>query len=340
MTSAGLADLAWERLRSEPTRASAELGVPSLALGVATLAGSARLALAPDGGARLLLPLSAGEPFPNVGEARGLALTDSIFTVNGRPRRFVDIVCKSQDLEDVFRDLVVEVLKRIESGEAVARAVEGAVKDFRSLVLGVRSRDISAESAVGLLGELILLDRLVALDAAAWKAWTGPSGGRHDFRAGPAAVEVKGSLRAQKKTVQISALDQLAEPPQGSLVLFHQVFEENAGGGLTIPDIAAKILSRCSDPQAVTDLLSSAGYEVSASGQWDQYRFSPLQEDAYRVVPGFPRLVPANFEETELPSGVSHFRYTVDLSAASQYVLQKEEFDEYLARLVSCLIPS
>jgi hypothetical protein len=340
MTSAALAELAWDRLRSEPMRTSAELGIPSLALGVTTLAGNARLALSPDGRARLMLPLSAGEPFPNVGEARGLALTDSIFTVNGRPRRFADIVCKSEDLEEVFRDLVAEVLRRIEAGEAVARAVEGAVKDFRSLVLGIRSRDISSESAVGLLGELMVLDRVLALDAGAWKSWTGPSGGRHDFRAGPAALEVKGSVRAQKRTIQISALDQLAEPPQGSLVLFHQTFEENAGGSLTIPELAAKILSRCSDSQAVTDLLSSAGYDLTDSAQWSHYRFSPLQEEAYRVVPGFPRLVPANFEETELPLGVSHFRYTVDLSAASQFILKKEDFDEYLSRVVSCLNPS
>jgi hypothetical protein len=337
MTSAALTDLAWGRLRAEPQGTSADLGIPSFSLGVATRAGSARLALGPEGGARLLLPLSAGEAFPSIAEARGLTLTDSVFMLEGRPRRFIDLVCKSRELEEVFRDLVVEVLRRIEAKETPAKAVEGSIKDFRSLLLGARTQNISVESAVGILGELILLERLLKIDGAAWKAWTGPLGGRHDFRAGPHAVEVKASTRSQGKSVQISAVDQLAEPPGGTLALFHQVFEEDGGGDLTIPAVASRILSASSDPEAVSDLLDSAGYDAEFDKQWDQFRFSALQEDAYGVGPGFPRLIPSDFQSGELPPGVSHFRYTVDLSAASQFVLQKEEFNRNLARLISCL---
>lgn len=337
MTSAALADLAWGRLRVEPQGTSADLGIPSFPLGVATRAGSARLALGSEDGARLLLPLAAGEPFPRIAEARGLTLTDSVFMLEGRPRRFIDLVCKSFDLEEVFRDLVVEILRRISTKETAAQAVEGSINDFRSLLLGSRTQNIPVESAVGILGELVLLERLLKLDGGAWKAWTGPLNGRHDFRAGPHAIEVKTSIRAQRKSVQISAVDQLAEPLGGTLTLVHQVFEEDAGGVLTVPILASKILKRSSDPEAVTDLLDSAGYEAGSDKQWDQFRFSALQEDAYRVGPGFPRLVPSDFQSGELPAGVSHFRYTVDLSAASQFVLRTEDFNENLARLVSCL---
>jgi hypothetical protein len=296
-----------------------------------------RLALGPDDGARLLLPLSAGEPFPKIAEARGLTLTDSVFMLEGRPRRFIDLVCKSRELEEVFRDLVVEVLRRIDAKETPAKAVEGSIKDFRDLLLGARTQNISAESAVGILGEFALLERLLKIDREAWKAWTGPLDGRHDFRAGPHAIEVKSSTRSQRKSVQISALDQLAEPPGGTLALFHQVFEEDSGGDLTIPILASRILTLSSDSEAVAELFVNAGYDATFDSQWDQFRFSAFQEDAYRVGPGFPRLVPADFQSGELPSGVSHFRYTVDLSTASQFVLRKEEFNEDLARLVSCL---
>ncbi len=215
MTSAALADLAWGRLRAEPHGTSAELGIPSFPLSITTRAGSVRLALGPDDGARLLLPLSAGEAFPKIAEARGLTLTDSVFMLEGRPRRFIDLICKSRELEEVFRDLVVEVLRRIGAKETPAQAVEGSIKDFRNLLLGPRTQNISAESAVGILGELILLERLLKIDSGSWKAWAGPLDGRHDFRAGPHAIEVKASTRSQKKSVQISALDQLAEPPGG-----------------------------------------------------------------------------------------------------------------------------
>jgi hypothetical protein len=337
MTSAALADLAWGRLRAEPQRTFVDLGIPSFPLRIVTRAGNVRLALGQEGEARLLLPLSAGEPFPKIAEARGLTLTDSVFMLEGRPRRFIDLVCKSRELEEVFRDLVVEILSRIDAKEAPAQAVEGSIKDFRSLLLGPWTQNISVQSAVGMLGELVLLERLLQIDGEAWKAWTGPLSGRHDFRAGPHAIEVKASIRSQRKSVQISALDQLAEPPGGKLVLFHHVFEEDAGGDLTIPALAAKILGRSSDSEAVAALLDSAGYDAQFDKQWDEFCFSALQEDAYRVGPGFPRLVPSDFDKGELPAGVSHFRYTVDLSAASQFLLREDEFNEYLAGVVSCL---
>src|SRR6266545_4097635 len=153
MTSDELTDLAWNRLRSEPTRTSAELGIPSFPLPVTTSAGKIRLALGAGELARLLIPIASGEQFPKISEARGILLSDSMFMVGGRPRRFIDLSCKARELEEVFRDVVVEILRRIGKKELPARAVEGSIKDYRDLLLGVRTQDISSESAVGILGE-------------------------------------------------------------------------------------------------------------------------------------------------------------------------------------------
>jgi hypothetical protein len=43
------------------------------------------------------------------------------------------------------------------------------------------------------------LKRFARVVAGGYESLSGPSGGRHDFRAGPDALEVKGSVRAQKK---------------------------------------------------------------------------------------------------------------------------------------------
>lgn len=340
MTSAALADVAWDRLRNEPSQSSADLGVPSLPLETRTPAGPVRLAIGADEEARLLVPVLPGDPFPQISEARGLVLKDSVFQVSGRPVRFIDLVCKERQLDAVFKDVVAAVLARVEKKESAIQAVEGAISDFRNLLLSAGGREISSARAIGLLAELTLLERLLMKNKSAWRAWTGPSGGRHDFRAGPLAIEVKASLRTQSKTIQISALDQLAEPDGGKLFLFHRVFEEDAGGALTVPTIVSKLLARAADPQGFSELLSSAGYEAGSEDQWEEFRFSALSEDTYAVGPGFPRLVPADFESGELPVGVSHFRYRVDLAVAEDFRSSDEIFEKFLQSFVSCLQPA
>ena len=56
MTSGALADLGWERLRTEPGGATSDLGIPSLTLATATPAGHIRLAIGGQAEPRLLLP--------------------------------------------------------------------------------------------------------------------------------------------------------------------------------------------------------------------------------------------------------------------------------------------
>jgi hypothetical protein len=337
MSSPSLANIGWERLRSQPPQDWADLGVPSLPISSGTAAGSTRLAIGPDGEARLLVPISPGDPFPNIGDSQGLGLRDSIFTVSGRPVRFVDLICRERQLESVFQELVTEVLRRLESGQAASLAVEGAVRDFRTLLRRAHAREVTPEVALGLLGELAILLQLLSISPTGWQAWTGPFGARHDFRSGPIALEVKSTLRSQTKTVEISALDQLSEPQNGELFLAFQVFEEDAGGDLAVPGLISEALAISSDPDAIIERLASVGYDPAFEDHWNSFRFSRLSTETYRVIPGFPRLVPSDFEAAELPIGVSHFRYRIDLAVASEYRLPEGELNVILSRVIECL---
>ncbi|SMF52266.1 Putative PD-(D/E)XK family member [Tistlia consotensis] len=337
MSVADLSALAWSRLREETTAASQELGIPSLALPVRTDQGPARLALGQDGQARLLLPIAPGAPFPRIVESRGLGLRDSLLTADGRAVRFIDLACREPALEDVFRALVAETLGRLQSGDRPDVAVEGAVRDFRTLLLRARPDEITLEAAIGLLGELNVLSRLLTASPGAWRAWKGPEGARHDFRAGAIAIEVKATVRGAGRTMTVSALDQLLEPPGGELFVYWLAFEPDPAGDLTVPALVHRVLQLADDVEGLASLLLGAGYDVAAGDAWLAWRFSALTAELYAVRPGFPRLVPDDFEGGSLPVGVSGFRYVVDLGAALEFRLSDGEAGELTRRIAQCL---
>ncbi len=316
MTAGLLADIAWERLRGSKDD-DGDLSLPSLELPAATHAGKIRLSTGPEGEARVLLPISSGEAFPNIGSGPSLRLQDNVLLVRGVPIRFIDLTCRHRELEQVFRDLVTEIVERIRNGQRPGAAVEGAVNDFRSL-LRARRQDITVESAVGLLGELVILNQLLDENPNGWKMWTGPRGGRHDFRSGQQAIEVKTSVRAQQRVVEITSLDQLAEPDDGLLHLACLFIEHDPRGELHVLELANRAISRASDAAALRALLSICGFDADDVQSWSEFRFTLLSFEMYSVVDGFPRLTSKNFEKAELPPGISHLRYRIDLSAATE----------------------
>lgn len=327
--------IGWQRLRDNETAASADLGIPSLELDVGTKMGAVRLALGADNAARFLVPLAAGDPFPMLADTHGLELKDNLLLLRGKPVRFLELACRDRQLEDVFQKLVADVLRRLAGGVEASVAVEGAISDFRNLLIGAGRARPSMEAALGLVGELLVLNRLLEKSDSAWKLWTGPLGARHDFRAGDLAMEVKTCMRAQRRIVEISALDQLAEPEGGSLVLAHHILEYDAAGRLSVSDEAEKALARASDQAELAERLGEAGYVSDLKEQWSAFRFSLLARDYYAVRDGFPRLTPSSFAEGELPTGVSHFRYRVDLGAATQFRLRPADVDDFLGKILS-----
>jgi hypothetical protein len=330
VSEGNVSDAGWRRLREADTNARFDLGVATLPLDIATRAGAVRLALGDGNHARVLIPVPAGAGFPAIGDSRGILLKDTVLSAQGRAIRFIDLCCRERGLEDIFSRLTEEIFRRLSENEAPDVAVEGAVRDFRRLLLRSPT-DISLEQALGLCGELLVLEELVAIDPAAWIAWRGPHGARHDFRAGELAVEVKATLRLARRTFTVSALDQLMEPEGGGLLLAWLCFEENPAGTIDVPCLADRILARVGNPDGLLALLEKAGYAPEQRQFWERWKFSLLASEAWRVEVGFPRIVPAAFVGGAVPPGVSRIRYEVDLSMATSFHLDAAARQEWLA---------
>jgi hypothetical protein len=228
-------------------------------------------------------------------------------------------------LEGVFAQLVEEVLRRLQSGEPTAPAVVGTVDEFREL-LGRPIAAITMERLVGLLGELQVLNELLAVSPTAWRSWTGPSAGRHDFRAGPLAIECKTSRRSQGTQVKISAIDQLEAPPGGELILRTIVVEPDVGGKLSVGQLANDAIAAASDPSGLRLLLELAGWS-SVATEWATMRFSVHHSLWHRIGDGFPRLVKSSLVGGTLAAGVSGVSYAIQLDQADAFCLNAEEAD-------------
>lgn len=333
MSGGELADLAWDRLRGEKTGDS-DLGMPSFPLQISTEAGPARLAVGTADEPRLLLPLAAGEDFPDIGDTPGLLLLDIVLLTKGKPVRFVDMTCRDAGLEDVFRDLVSSILKRIGEKASVSDAVEGAVREYRALLKRRTQSAATLEKVLGLLGELYVLNQLLDIAPAAESTWMGPSGARHDFRRAEMAMEVKTSIRSQTSTVEISGLQQLQAPSEGKLLLAALFVEADPAGVITVPRLVDSILTKAQDVARVGSILASAGYDLEAPKPFEQFAFSLSSFDLYRVEGDFPRLTSEDLKGTALPLGVSQVTYRLDLAAAQSHRISPGSQSQQLQRFL------
>ncbi len=306
------------------------LEVPSLALAASTDAGRIRLAVGPNGEARLLVPLARDDrPHPM---EPGPALRISVSTLmhKGRALRFLDVMCLSNELEAVFGDVVDEILARIAAGAGVSEATSKTIEDFRALLVPQSHRELERSQVAGLVAELIVLNRLLDLSPSAWRTWRGPMGDRHDFRVRDKSLEVKASLRAGVSIVTINGLKQLEPPSNGSLQLLHVVLEAVDGGLLTVSALGGKALSQADDSSGLRELLLSVGCSDIHDQRWNRHAFRLERELLYSVSGDFPRIAPSCFADGDVPAGIVDATYQVDLGFAEDCIRSPAEFEDLL----------
>ncbi|MEL7474631.1 MAG: PD-(D/E)XK motif protein [Cyanobacteria bacterium J06555_12] len=297
--------------------------------------GYARLATDIDGRRRLLIPVTETAIVPVESSGAGLAIQELRLQIDGSWARFIDISCNDTQLFAAFSTIISEVLQRISDGAPPPAAIVGALEDYREL-LRRSSQRLSREFLTGLAGELLLLRDIIRIDPAAIAAWTGPSGGRHDYIGPGISIEVKSSLRTTGRQVTISSIDQLDYPAGEDLYLWWFRFEESGSGGTSIREIVRSIWNELLDKSAFSDRLKALRID---DWQHDEsianFRIRLLADDVYRVTEEFPRLSREAFPGKRLPKGVMDCKYTIDLTQADDLRLSADEAQRVKERLAS-----
>ena len=324
----------WNRLRSHGSDGVME--VPSLPLDVDTGFGPVRFAIGSQGQPRLLVPCGAGMRLAEEASAGKQLTTISRYQVSGKWVEFIDVTCSAPALDTVFADLAEEVVHRIAQGKGPLAAVQGTIADFRSLLQQAEAPPaIEDQVLVGLIGELVVLERLARLSPSAINAWTGPFDQRHDFRRKDLAIEVKTSLRADSTSISVSSIEQLTEPAGGALTLVHLKLERSDGGAACVSALVSRLLELGVQAPPLEAALAALGCQDANAPQWNRVRCSVEGIKAYRVVEGFPRISMAHFAGDVLPTGVGGLTYKVDLSVAAPHAMDEFQFASALQDMLS-----
>jgi hypothetical protein len=320
----------WAHLRRRGISEAGLLGTLSCVTDINTGYGKARFALGSNQEPRLLIPCSDNDLSLDLDLTGNITVGFASYDLEGRRQRFVDLVCHERKLEAVFGELADVLLARLENGSGPSEAVEKTITDFRELLIATAASAVDNSKLIGLLGELIVMQRLTCISPVCVESWLGPWEQRHDFRRMTKAIEVKTSSRSDATEVHINGIDQLRPPNQGELILTHVCLELSAGGSGFLSSIFDQLVESGVDRMRLIEGLAEVGCLDPHDDAWNQRRYEIQSVTAWRVGAGFPRLTGAELRPEMNLSGISDLKYVVDLSQADDYRMTEGDFDSYL----------
>lgn len=218
---------------------------------------------------------------------------------------------------DLFADMVADAISAVRAVGAAGPklAMTMFLRRVRAWQEFMRKgiAHLSVEEEIGLFGELVFLESLIANDLrplVAMEAWDGPSRGAHDFVLGTGAVEVKSSLAQNRFLATISSLEQLDDTLRKPLFISKQRLIQTAAGR-TLAEMALFIDANLNvDPEAqemFRDKLLAAGY-LSIHEKEYQRRFEVSSSFIVQIDENFPRITRAS-----APEGIISASYDLDL---------------------------
>jgi hypothetical protein len=238
----------------------------------------------------------------------------------GLPGDWLGLVRQEEGGHELFARMVTDVVAAMAASDTLPhqRQVQVFLSRIRAWqqFMSRSSGALSAEAELGLSGELVCLERLMAAGLepfAAVEGWRGPLDGLQDFEIGTGAIEVKSTLAHNGFPVTIMSLDQLDDAVRQPLFLFGCRFAL-APDGLALPArIDAMRNALCGDPAAAAlfeNALLHAGF-IDAHAEHYTRCLAVAEGRFLHVDERFPRLVAAN-----VPVAIRHARYEIDLDQA------------------------
>jgi hypothetical protein len=299
------------------------------------------LCITQDGSPGILLRNTGAKAhLPKTGCGRLIVKREQLMRENSQPDDYIRIECLESSLEAPFALLVSQVVSHLASGATPSKACMDAVLEFRRLLSRNGGLLPSEDEILGLVGELLLLRRLVSASPHLWQGWNGPLGSARDYSWGPVDIEAKASRMAGESRLTVNGLDQLEPDEDRELLIHHSVLTGNPVGTIDVPGLVDEIRGQISDPEGFDTRLASAGYLSEQSELWSEHRFTLHGSCIYRVSDDFPRIRKSDLPGGSLPAGVAKLRYDILLSNCSNFRLSNSEEEAlYIALAQSAEMP-
>jgi hypothetical protein len=237
-------------------------------------------------------------------------------TVPDTSGTFLVLSLEDGNRRDLFTTICSDVIEAaVHAGQGSALGHFLARLDAWRQFLRDRRSGLSREETVGLLGELVILERVLLADCSVQSSWEAPDDGLHDFQSNGHALEIKTSL-GPSSNLRISSLDQLEPSGLRRLDLLHVRLIE-APDGRTIGDLITSITATLVDDVARRS-FENALLRRGLMPDDDAARSGPRVQlraiEGYSASETFPRLV-----RTDVPAAITDANYTLDLRSLAPF---------------------
>lgn len=260
---------------------------------------------------------------------RSEAPPGSLFEVGGmrlgvdRDERGTLLLLSLEDTarSDLFTTVCADALAAAGSDSEEALALFLVRLDAWRRFLRERHAGLSREETVGLIGELVVMERLLTSRPDFLASWKAPEDGLHDFEAGGHALEVKTGIGPASQ-LRISSLDQLETSGVRRLDLVHvRLVEDPAGRSLA--DLVEAIELQLPD-EASRRLLANQILRRGLMPDDDVARTRPRVRlrnvEAYTVGDSFPRLL-----RSSVPTAIAEAMYALEVRAISGHSVDPDD---------------
>jgi len=226
---------------------------------------------------------------------------------------------------------VVTQLARCPDGRTALLEARSRIARWMSLLARVRPEGLSRERRLGLLGEMLVLERILAHvePLPAVMAWQGWEEHNQDFRVGGLGIEVKTTGAKRHARISISNERQLDEAPWATLILACLELESEVPEGPTLPELIVRVrnlVATSGEARLELDLrLHEYGYVDAQAHLYADEHHHLLRFALLHVRDDFPRLT-----ERNLPQGVGDIRYSIVSGDLGAYEVNESTFATWL----------
>lgn len=237
---------------------------------------------------------------------------------------------EDESRRDLFSTICADVVSAaFHENEAEALTQFIARLDAWRQFLRDRRSGLSRSDTIGLIGELLILGRLLLIDPNLLSTWQAPNDGLHDFHLQGHALEAKSTLGPASSMV-ISKLDQLDTTGLRRLDLLYVRLIETPSGR-SLQDLVLEISESLPGEGArheFKNALLRRGLMPDDNAALSAPKIELRTIDAYTISDVFPRLLRAN-----LPVAITEASYTLEVRSLAPYSTETSvAFDAYVQR--------
>lgn len=268
-------------------------------------------------------------------EINGLKISYQQYKKNGTEfSDFIVIECANDGYLNNFILIIKEIIEIYDNSVFdISKAVNIVISKWRYFLASPKTTILKEEQIIGLIGELIFLDKLLdKVNVDAVDFWVA-SKGEEDFIFNSTIIEVKSTQKDKHEHI-INGIDQLLLYPQKNKFILSMLFCKSSNqNGINLPLIiescSNKLNSFPDKKDKFFSILNDLGYDIRDSDLYNVFEYELLRGGYFKVDEDFPKLTQDELKFS-LSSRISKVRYTIDMEGLPNFDFQLTDLEMFL----------